>query len=219
MRPTKRIKGASAILQVDNYEQQVQVQSGIWHSWDILRLSAQHDLAHYGYVQKLGGEEIACDWALDEVVRTLVEQQPWQSPAKDAAVFAGPLGFAAVNRVVLSRRQRPRPLPLAAFRSMGGVLANDMGTMQQQQERRRSVSWADASTGDKDVANVRARGTTACPSYATNAAAGQAAFARNVQSTAASAAMQRWRARRPIMSTTGEPDWTRATGAQQVTTA
>lgn len=66
----------------------------------------QYDLAQYGHVQTLDSEEIACEWAMnDEVVCTLVEQQPWQSLARDVAVFAGrlrgSLGFAAIDGPIL----------------------------------------------------------------------------------------------------------------------
>lgn len=48
--PLWRIKGGSAILQVDDYEQRVRVKSGLWQSQDILRLLAQDDSDRYGHV-------------------------------------------------------------------------------------------------------------------------------------------------------------------------
>ena len=73
------IKGGSAIVQDDHFEQRMQLKCGKWQSWDILELSAKYDLAQYGHVHTLDGDNIPCDWALNnEVVRTPVEQQPRQ---------------------------------------------------------------------------------------------------------------------------------------------
>lgn len=90
----------------------MQLKSRMWQSWDILRRFAQYNLARYGHVQTLDGQKIACEWALnDEVVRTLIEQQPWKPLGKDDVGFAGRLrGMLGLTRVAAVRpKSTPAP--------------------------------------------------------------------------------------------------------------
>ena len=163
--PLWRIKGGSAILQVDDYGQRVRLTNGTWQSWDSLKRSAQYDLARYGHVQTLDGEKIACEWALnDAAVRTLVEQQPWKPPGNTDAGFRaclrGAMGLAGADGDRSKSTSVPKtPLPLSAF-FRGRRAGHRSGPTQQRQERRRSVSWADEQPGDHAVADGCAPETT-----------------------------------------------------------
>ena len=55
------IKGSLAIVQEDHFEQRVHLECRMWQSWAILELFAKYDLAQYGHVHMLDGEDIACD--------------------------------------------------------------------------------------------------------------------------------------------------------------
>ena len=194
--PLWRIKGGSAILHVDADGQRVRLTSGRWQSWDSLRLSAQYELARYGHVETLDGKKMACDWALDdEVVRTLVAQQPWKTPEQDAVGFTarlrGALGLAGADGVRSKSTSAPKsPLPPSAF-FRGRRAGGQSERTEQRTERRRSVSWADERPGDNDVDDVLGQNPVCCWSHSADAAGvGRAASARPLQFNAAEATME-----------------------------
>ena len=221
--PLWRIKGGSAILQVDDYGQRVRLKSGPWQSWDSLRRSAQYDLARYGHVQTLDGERIACDWALnDEAVRALVAQQPWKPPVQDTVGFAdrlrGALGLAGADGVRSKSTSAPKsPLPLSAF-FRGRRAGGQSEPTQQQKERRSSVSWADERPGGPDVADVCEQDETRRWSHGADAAGvGPAASGRTSRSTAADETMED--ARLMGAAQPRKPDWTPAFCTQHLAAA
>ena len=221
--PLWRIKGGSAILQVDDDGQRVRLKSGTWQSWDSLQRSAQYDLARYGHVQTLDGGKIACDWALnDAAVRALVEQQPWKPPGHAAGGFTarlrGALGLAGADGDRPKSTSAPKtPLPLSGF--FRGRRAGDrLGPTPQRQEQRRSVSWADERPGDHEVANVCGQDTPKRWSHGADAAGvGPAALERIQQSTAADATMEDARLNRAALPK--KQAWTPAFCTMQVAAA
>ena len=119
----------------------------------------------------------------------------------------GALGLAEADGVrPKSTSATKTPLPLSAF--FRGRRAGDRsGPTQLQQERRRSVSWADDRSGDHDGADVCAQDTTNRWSHGADAAGvGPAALARTLQSTAADAPMED--ARLHCAAPPRKADWT-----------
>ena len=80
-------------------------------------------------------DNIAYDWALnDEVVRTLVEQQPWQSITQDAADsacrFAWLMSFAGTDGDYPQLTLMPKTPSIArSFLFLGWHVGDQLGTL------------------------------------------------------------------------------------------